>query len=151
MRMQDWSLALLSGLKIQRCCELCIGHSRSSEPQLLWLWCRLAATTLIPPLAWELPYAVGAASLLLLIGDCHLHSWQVTNDPWRIDFFFLIEDWFFYLALLQANGNFHCTSIFLISGPCFAYLNLLLCNWRLPVIYLISDSSSPVNHMPDNL
>ena len=27
----------------------------------LWLWRRPAAATLIPPLAWELPYAVGAA------------------------------------------------------------------------------------------
>ena len=28
---------------------------------LLWLWCRPAATAPIRPLAWELPYAVGAA------------------------------------------------------------------------------------------
>ena len=28
---------------------------------LLWLWCRLAATALIRPLAWEPPYATGAA------------------------------------------------------------------------------------------
>ena len=28
---------------------------------MLWLWCRLAATAFIGPLAWELPYAVGAA------------------------------------------------------------------------------------------
>ena len=28
---------------------------------LLWLWCRPAATTLIRPLAWEPPYAMGAA------------------------------------------------------------------------------------------
>ena len=26
---------------------------------LLWLWCRLAATAPIQPLAWELPYATG--------------------------------------------------------------------------------------------
>ena len=25
------------------------------------LWCRLAATTLIPPVAWEPPYATGVA------------------------------------------------------------------------------------------
>ena len=31
------------------------------DPELLWLWCRLAATALILPLAWELPYAAGAA------------------------------------------------------------------------------------------
>jgi len=28
---------------------------------LLWLWCRLAAAAPMLPLAWELPYAVGAA------------------------------------------------------------------------------------------
>ena len=28
---------------------------------LLWLWRRLAATALIRPLAWESPYAMGAA------------------------------------------------------------------------------------------
>mgnify|MGYP007113924879 CR=1 FL=1 len=28
---------------------------------LPWLWCRLGATALIGPLAWELPYAMGAA------------------------------------------------------------------------------------------
>ena len=31
------------------------------DPALLWLWCRLAAVALIPPLAWEPPYASGAA------------------------------------------------------------------------------------------
>jgi len=31
------------------------------DPALLWLWHRLAAAALIRPLAWELPYATGAA------------------------------------------------------------------------------------------
>ena len=31
------------------------------NPMLLWLWYRLAATTAIPPLAWEFPYAESAA------------------------------------------------------------------------------------------
>ena len=44
--MRTWvrSLASLSGLRIQHCCGLCP-----------------AAATLIQPLIWELPYAVGAA------------------------------------------------------------------------------------------
>ena len=46
MRLQVQSLALLSRLRIQCCREL---------------WCRLAAAALIRPLAWESPYAVGAA------------------------------------------------------------------------------------------
>ena len=46
MRLRVWSLASLRGLWIWHCCEL---------------WCRLAATAPIRPLAWESPYAMGAA------------------------------------------------------------------------------------------
>ena len=38
-----------------------MGHRLSSEPMLLWLWHRPAAIALIGSLAWELPYAMGAA------------------------------------------------------------------------------------------
>ena len=38
-----------------------VGHRHGSDPELLHLWCRLAATALIRPLAWEPPYAAGAA------------------------------------------------------------------------------------------
>ena len=38
-----------------------VGHRHDSDPEWLWLWCRLAATAPILPLAWELPYAAGAA------------------------------------------------------------------------------------------
>ena len=31
------------------------------DPALLWLWCKLAATALIRPLAWEIPSATGVA------------------------------------------------------------------------------------------
>ena len=31
------------------------------DPAVLWLWCRLAATALIKPPAWEPPYAADAA------------------------------------------------------------------------------------------
>ena len=31
------------------------------DPALLWLWCRLAATAPIRPLAWKPPYAMGVA------------------------------------------------------------------------------------------
>ena len=36
-----------------------VGHRHSSDPALLWLWCSLAATALIGPLAWGTPYATG--------------------------------------------------------------------------------------------
>ena len=38
-----------------------IGRRRGLDPELLWLWRRLAATAPIRPLAWQPPYAAGAA------------------------------------------------------------------------------------------
>ena len=38
-----------------------VGHRRGSDPVLLWLWNRPVATALIRPLAWDPPYAAGAA------------------------------------------------------------------------------------------
>ena len=38
-----------------------VGHRHGSDPTLLWLWRRLAATAPIGPLTWELPSAAGAA------------------------------------------------------------------------------------------
>ena len=37
------------------------GHRQGSDLALLWLWHRLAAIALIGPLAWQSPYAMGAA------------------------------------------------------------------------------------------
>ena len=34
-----------------------VGRRRGSDPELLWLWRRPAATAPIRPLAWEPPYA----------------------------------------------------------------------------------------------
>ena len=52
-------LPLLSGLGIQCCHELWCRCC--SDPTLLWLWHRLAAVSLIRPLAWDPPYAMGVA------------------------------------------------------------------------------------------
>ena len=38
-----------------------VGHRRGSDPALLWLWRGPVATAPIQPLAWEPPYAAGAA------------------------------------------------------------------------------------------
>ena len=38
-----------------------VGHRHGSDLALLWLRQRLAAVAPIRPLAWELPYAAGAA------------------------------------------------------------------------------------------
>ena len=36
-----------------------VGRRCGSDPVLLWLWCSLAATAPIRPLAWEPPYSMG--------------------------------------------------------------------------------------------
>ena len=38
-----------------------VGRRGGSDLALLWLWCRPEAIALIRPLAWEPPYAEGAA------------------------------------------------------------------------------------------
>ena len=38
-----------------------VGHRCGSNPALLWLWCKPAATALIGPLAGEPSYAAGVA------------------------------------------------------------------------------------------
>ena len=38
-----------------------VGCRHGWDPTLLWLWCRPAAVALTGPLAWEPPYAAGAA------------------------------------------------------------------------------------------
>ena len=59
MRMWVLSLALLSGLRDLAIAMRCgVGPRCGSDLGLLWLW--LAATALIQPLAWELPYATMA-------------------------------------------------------------------------------------------
>ena len=60
-----------------------IGHRCSLDPALLWLWCRLAATALIGPQNWELPYAVGVAlkSNVYIYTHTYIHSLKVTLQP----------------------------------------------------------------------
>ena len=38
-----------------------VGLRCGLDPTLLWLWCRPAVIAVTRPLAWESPYAVGAA------------------------------------------------------------------------------------------
>ena len=38
-----------------------VGRRRGSDAMLLWFWCRPVPTALTRPLAWEPPYAMGAA------------------------------------------------------------------------------------------
>ena len=59
--MQVRSLASLSGLRIGVAVSCGVGRRFGLDPALLWLWHSPASTALIRPLAWEPPYAAGAA------------------------------------------------------------------------------------------
>ena len=50
---------LLSGLRIQHCCERWCRSRCSSHLELVWLWGRPATAAPIRPLTWEPPYAPG--------------------------------------------------------------------------------------------
>ena len=59
IRVQSLACSVGQGFGVAGSCDVCGRHG--SDPVLLWLCCRLAATALIQPLAWEPLYAAGAA------------------------------------------------------------------------------------------
>ena len=61
MRLQvdPWLHSVGSGSGVAMSCG--VGRGRGSDRALLLLWRRKAAVALIRPLAWEPPYAAGAA------------------------------------------------------------------------------------------
>ena len=61
-----------------------VGRRHSSDPALLWLWRRLAATAPIRPLAWEPPYVAGAALEKAKRKDRHCHPTS-TDGEGRIE------------------------------------------------------------------
>ena len=58
-RFNPWPCSVGEGSSIAMSCG--VGHRHGWDPGLLWLWWRPAATAPIRPLAWEPPYATGAA------------------------------------------------------------------------------------------
>ena len=113
MRIQVLSLALLSGLGIWHCREL---WCRSQMPTLLWLWlwCRLAAVTLIVPLAWEIPYAEGTAlrskkkKKELLIFYLLIQKSTRLVICYKYFSMFLFDFWFYSCSFCPAeNANFY--------------------------------------------
>ena len=61
MKVQVRSQALLSGLGFDAAVSYSVDCTCGSDPELLWLWCRLVAIAPIQPLAWEPPYAASTA------------------------------------------------------------------------------------------
>ena len=56
-----------------------IGRRHGLDPTWLWLWCRSAAVAPIGPLAWEPPYAAGAALKRTTTPPCEKKERQVED------------------------------------------------------------------------
>ena len=58
-----------------------VGHRHGSDPELLWLWRRPVATALIGPLAWESPYAAGAAQEMAIRQNIYIfYTYKVRQN-----------------------------------------------------------------------
>ena len=65
-----------------------IGRRHSLDLVLLWLWLRPTATALIRSLAWDSPYAVGAAlkkrkknTIMILAKNRNIFQWTRIESP----------------------------------------------------------------------
>ena len=58
-KFDPWSCSMAWGSGIAVSCG--VGCRHGLDPELLWQWCRLAATALISPLAWKLLYVTYVA------------------------------------------------------------------------------------------
>ena len=63
-----------------------VGQRRSLDPALLWLWRRPAAAAPMRPLAWEVPYAEGAALKKAKNKNLPSLSHLKSLDPPEIDY-----------------------------------------------------------------
>ena len=94
-----------------------------SDPTLLWLWCRPAASAQIRPLAWEPPYATGSGPRK------GKKTKKITTNSVIIMIMYLHE--FFFLLVLWSKEN-------LWESARFVVLIKLLNNWITFVINVLS-------------
>ena len=88
MRLRVPSLASLSGLRIQRCHELwCRSQTRLGSHVAVAV-ARLVATAPIQPLAWEPPYAVGAAQEIAKRQKKKKSIWSIAIKQYCLVVFF---------------------------------------------------------------
>ena len=73
-----------------------VGRSHSLDLMLLWLWYRLAAVAVIRPLAWELPYAVGAA----------LKRKKKNQVEYKNQWFSNVRQWLYKTLVIYGRGSF---------------------------------------------
>ena len=104
-----------------------LGCRCGSDLPWLWLWHRLAAVAPIQPLAWELPYATGAAlkrkkEEKTCLGSQKSRDWRWDRNPSLNP-----NPLFLPLDLTLCNGNrcikYHC-NIFQINN---LFLQTLVC------------------------
>ena len=81
-----------------------VGHRWGSDTTLLWRWCRLAATAPIQPLAWESPYAVGAALKRQKTKKKRLFKLLLLSGVRQVSFF--AYGYPFYPTPFQTDGPF---------------------------------------------
>ena len=113
-----------------------VGHRHCSDPALLWLWCRPVAAAPIQPLAWEPPYAAGAAQeiakkkknfrVCIRNGNADLISKVVVipvSCKWVFSFLhILINPWYCQTLIFSFR-----------AGEMTLYYNILICLFWLPV------------------
>ena len=78
MGFNPWPCSVGQGSGIAMSCG--VGCKCHLDPALLWLWCRLAAVAPIHLLAWELPYAAGAALKRKKMWDNSIHFLGFSED-----------------------------------------------------------------------
>ena len=95
MRFDPWPCSVSEGSGVA--VSYSVGCRCGSDAVMLWMWCQLAATALIQPLAWELPYAVGMAlkskkkkkkrriGLLVTLTGNQFASWVYKCVVWAAD------------------------------------------------------------------
>ena len=88
-----------------------IGHRRSLDPVLLWLWCRLTAIALIRPPAWEPPYAIGAAlkrqkkKKCVSKNEIHLNSLSLNFLTWKMGIIVPISCILYIVPRIKLDNN----------------------------------------------
>ena len=87
MKLQVWSMALLSELRIRCCCELWYMSQTRLGSHLAVAVAQPAAVALVWPLAWELPYTEdialkkGKKKGVFYCSSMDINLWQVSSSP----------------------------------------------------------------------
>ena len=93
-----WPCSVGYGSSISVSCG--VGCRRGADPKLLRLWHRPAATAPIRPLAWELPYAAGAA-----LENTKRQPINQSHSPTHTIYFITCLWWIYWLLLTSPSSK----------------------------------------------